>query len=68
MSRHDRDAVPQPIRFDRPVTLTDEEFQRLERRWLKRHGNAGAHKVKLLGRHPWPWWKRAYYRARRWLA
>ena len=49
--------------------LSDEEFERIARRWRKKHGGAhGAHQVKLLGRHPWPWWKRAYYRASNFLA
>jgi hypothetical protein len=52
-----------------PIQLTDEEYQRFERRWRKKYGGTrNAHRVKLLGRHPWSWWKRAYYRARRWLA
>lgn len=67
-NRHDPNAVPSGIlSFHRK--LTDEEFQRFEQRWRKKYGGtANAHRVKLLGRHPWPWWKRAYYRARRWLA
>lgn len=59
-----------------PAALSDEEFQQFERRWrwtVKEQGNA----LRILnsdgtngpwsGRRP-PWWKRAYYRVRRWLA
>jgi hypothetical protein len=52
-----------------PSALSDAEFQQFERRWREKHtGTRNAHRVKLLGRHPWPWWKRAYCRARRWLS
>ena len=68
-NRHDPDAVPGGIINIAIGKLTDEDFRKLERRWLKKHGGTrNAHRVKLLGRHPWPWWKRAYYQVRRWLA
>lgn len=56
-----------------PIELTDEEFQRFEHDWLRKYGNAsGPHRVTELHvgptLRPLPWWKRAYYRARRWLA
>jgi hypothetical protein len=76
MSKPDPDAVPQPIRFDQDVRLTEEEFLRLERRWrwaVKEQGNAlriinpdGSYGG-WFGRRP-PWWKRAHYRLRMWLA
>lgn len=76
MNEHDRDAAPQPIRFIPPRAITDEEYERIARRWrwaLKAEGNAlrlinpDGSKGRWLGWRP-PWWKRAYYRLRRWLA
>lgn len=59
-----------------PRALTDEEYVRIARRWLwamRAQGYAlriinqdGSHGG-WFGRRP-PWWKRAYYRVRRWLA
>ncbi|GHH57782.1 hypothetical protein GCM10017774_78050 [Lentzea cavernae] len=52
-----------------PRTLSDSEYERIARRWRAEHaGGRNAHRVTLLGRHPWTWWRRTYYRARRWLA
>lgn len=67
-NRYDPNAKPRGI-VNIPGRLTDEEFQALERLWLKKYGDtANAHRVKYLGRNPLPWWKRAYYRVRRWLS
>lgn len=66
---HEPDAHALLVRPGRilavPRVLSEAQLERLERRWTKRHGGTrNAHRVKLLGRHPWPWWKRAYYRVR----
>lgn len=75
-NRHDPDAVPAPIVSFPRHQLSEDEWRRFERRWrwaVKEHGNAlrilnsdGSH-GRWLGRRP-PWWKRAYYRVRRWMA
>lgn len=74
-NRHDPNAEPAGILSFRRE-LTDEEFQRFERRWrwsVKEQGNAlrilnpDGSNGRWLGRRP-PWWKRAYFRVRRWLA
>lgn len=74
-NRHDSNAEPASI-LSFPRELTDEEFQRFERRWrwsIKEQGNAlrilnaDGSNGRWLGRRP-PWWKRAYFRLRRWLA
>lgn len=59
-----------------PRALSDEEYERIARRWrwaIKADGNAqriinadGTY-GRWTGRRP-PWWKRAYYQVRRWLA
>lgn len=76
MNNHEPNAVPRPIRFISPRALTDEEFERIARRWhcaLKAQGNAlriinpDDSKGGWFGRRP-PWWKRAYFRLRGWLA
>lgn len=62
------------IRFHRQ--LTDDEFREFERRWrwsVKAQGTALRIINEDGGNGPWfgrrpPWWKRAYYRARRWQA
>lgn len=73
-NRYDPNAVPGIVDFS--GELTDEEFQRIERRWraaIKSQGSAlriinpdGSHGG-WFGRRP-PWWKRAYYQVRRWLS
>jgi len=70
---HEPDAHARRVQPGRLLTvprrLSEAELERLARRWLARYGGkTRAHRVKLLDRHPWPWWKRAYYRARRWMA
>lgn len=52
-----------------PRMLSEAELERIARRWTEEHGGThNAHQTRYLGRHPWPWWKRAYYRVRRWMA
>ena len=73
-NRYDPNAVPSIIDFS--GELTDEEFERIERRWrwaLQKQGTAmrvlnddGSHEG-WFGHRP-PWWKRAYFQVRRWLA
>lgn len=63
------EPLPPLVRLLGPAPLADEERDALIRRWLEAHsGTRNAHRVKYLGRHPLPWWKRAYYQVRRWLA
>lgn len=74
MNRHDPDAVPSYILA--PREISDEEYERIARRWrwaIKSQGtalrilNEDGSKGAWFGRRP-PWWKRAYYRVRGWLA
>jgi len=65
---HDRNAKPSGI-IRVPRKLSDEEFERFRAAWQAANEGANtAHKVTYLGDTRLPWWKRAYYRARRWLA
>ncbi|MFJ5984333.1 hypothetical protein [Lentzea sp. NPDC092896] len=70
---HEPDAHARLVRPGRilavPRALSEAEYESIARRWRAEHaGTRNAHRVKLLGRHPWPWWKRAYFHVRRWLA
>jgi hypothetical protein len=63
------DTFEESTPFLEAPMLTAEERDRLIRRWTDAHAGArNAHQVTYLGQHPLPWWKRAYYRMRRWLA
>ena len=63
------DTFEESTPFLEAPMLTAEERDRLIRRWTDAHAGANnAHRVTYLGRHPLPWWKRAYNRLRMWLA